>query len=35
VGMYLLETGERLEARGEEGPLPENRILLSSPVRIR
>jgi hypothetical protein len=35
VGMYLLETGERLEARGEEGPLPENRILLSPPVTIR
>jgi hypothetical protein len=35
VGMYLPETGERLEARGEEGPLPENRILLSPPVIIR
>jgi hypothetical protein len=35
VGMYLAETGERLEVRGEEGPLPENRILLSLPVMIR
>jgi len=35
VGMYLAETGERLEVRGEEGPLPENRILLSPPVMIR
>jgi len=35
VGMYLAETGERLEVRGEEGPLPENRILLSPPVIIR
>jgi predicted membrane-bound dolichyl-phosphate-mannose-protein mannosyltransferase len=35
VGMYLAETGERLEARGEEGPLPENRILLLPPVKIR
>jgi hypothetical protein len=35
VGMYLPETGERLEVRGEEGPLPENRILLSLPVKIR
>ena len=35
VGMYLPQTGERLGARGEEGPLPENRILLSSPVIIR
>jgi hypothetical protein len=35
VGMYLAETGERLEARGEEGPLPENRILLPHPVMIR
>jgi hypothetical protein len=35
VGMYLAETGERLQARGEEGPLPENRILLLPPVVIR
>lgn len=35
VGMYLVETGERLEVRGEEGSLPENRILLSPPVTIR
>jgi hypothetical protein len=35
VGMYLPETGERLEVRGEEGLLPENRILLSPPVIIR
>ena len=35
VGMYLPETGERLEVRGEEGPLPENRILLSPPIMIR
>jgi hypothetical protein len=35
VGMYLAETGERLQARAEEGPLPENRILLSPPVMIR
>jgi len=35
VGMYLVETGERLAVRGEEGPLPENRILLSPPITIR
>jgi 4-amino-4-deoxy-L-arabinose transferase-like glycosyltransferase len=35
VGMYLVETGERLVVRDEEGPLPENRILLLSPVIIR
>jgi hypothetical protein len=35
VGMYLAETGERLEVRGEEGLLPEKRILLSPPVTIR
>jgi hypothetical protein len=35
VGMYLAETGERLEVRGEEGPLPENRIPLLPPVVIR
>jgi hypothetical protein len=35
VGMYLAETGERLEVRGEEGPLLENRILLSPPVTVR
>jgi hypothetical protein len=35
VGMYLVETGERLAVRGEEGPLPENRILLPPPVMIR
>jgi hypothetical protein len=35
AGMYLAETGERLEARGEEGPLPGNRILLSPPITIR
>jgi hypothetical protein len=35
VGMYLPETGERLEVHGKEGPLPENRILLSPPVIIR
>jgi len=28
VGMYLAETGERLEAVGEEGAWPENSILL-------
>jgi hypothetical protein len=28
VGMYLAETGERLEAIGEEGAWPENSILL-------
>ena len=35
VGVYLAETGERLAVRGEEGPLLENRILLSPPVIIR
>jgi 4-amino-4-deoxy-L-arabinose transferase-like glycosyltransferase len=35
VGMYLPETGERLAVRGEGGPLPENRILLSPSVTIR
>jgi hypothetical protein len=35
VGMYLAETGERLDVRREEGPLPEKRILLSPPVTIR
>jgi hypothetical protein len=35
VGMYLAETGQRLEVRGEEDPLPENRILLPHPVKIR
>jgi len=35
VGMYLAETGERLDVHGEEGPSPENRILLSPPVMIR
>jgi len=35
VGMYLPETGKRLEVYGEEGPLPENRILLSPPVTIK
>jgi hypothetical protein len=35
VGVYLAETGERLEVYGEEGLLPENRILLSPPVIIR
>ncbi len=35
VGMYLPETGERLEVHGEEGPLPQNRVLLSPPVMIR
>jgi hypothetical protein len=35
VGVYLTETGERLEVYGEEGLLPENRILLSPPVIIR
>ena len=35
VGMYLPQTGERLAVRGEEGPLLENRILLSPPVTIR
>jgi hypothetical protein len=35
VGMYLPETGERLEVCGEEGPLPENQILLLPPVTIR
>jgi 4-amino-4-deoxy-L-arabinose transferase-like glycosyltransferase len=35
VGMYLAETGERLQARAEEGPLPRNQILLSPPVMIR
>jgi hypothetical protein len=34
VGMYLAETGGRLEVRGEEGPLPDNQILLSPPVTI-
>jgi hypothetical protein len=35
VGMYLPDTGERLEVHGKEGPLPENRILLSPSVIIR
>jgi hypothetical protein len=35
VGMYMAETGKRLEVRREEGPLPDNRILLSPPVMIR
>jgi hypothetical protein len=35
VGMYLAETGERLKVHREEGPLPENQILLSPPVMIR
>jgi len=35
VGMYLAETGERLEVRGQDGLLPENRIILSPPVKIR
>jgi hypothetical protein len=35
VGMYLAETGERLEVRREEDPLPGNQILLSPPVMIR
>ena len=35
VGVYLAETGERLEVYGEEGLLLENRILLSPPVIIR
>jgi len=35
VGMYLPETGERLEVHGKEGPLPENRILLPYPIIIR
>jgi hypothetical protein len=30
VGMYLAETGERLEAIGEEGPLSRDRILLGT-----
>jgi hypothetical protein len=34
IGMYLVSTGERLEVHGE-GPLPENRILLSPPIMIR
>ena len=35
VGMYLAETGQRLEVRGEEDPLPANQILLSPPMMIR
>jgi hypothetical protein len=35
TGMYLAETGERLEVHGKEGPLPENRILLPYPIIIR
>jgi len=35
VGVYLAETGERLEVYGEEGLLPENRILLPYPIIIR
>ena len=29
VGMYLAETGERLEAIGEEGAWPESSVLLA------
>jgi len=35
VGMYDWVSGERVEVRGEEGPLPENRILLSPPILVR
>jgi hypothetical protein len=34
VGLYLLETGERLDAVGPEGWLPENRVLLEG-VEVR
>jgi len=35
IGMYLAETGERLEVRREGIPLSENRVLLSPPVMIK
>jgi hypothetical protein len=34
VGMYLLETGERLPVTDETGLPPGNRILLSSTVQV-